>query len=351
MRLPNGYGSVYKLSGKRRNPWAVRKTTGFKETGDDKKAVQPIYEFIGFYQSKKDALDALAEYNKNPYDIQAASITFSEVYDKWSERKFTEISKSNLNGYKTAYASYTAIYDMQFRDIKLDHLQSVVDNSGKNRPTLEKLKLLLSQLYQYAIMHEIVPSEKNVVRYVDISKAGNPDSIDREPFTKKEIAQLWSAECSNEYVSIVLMLIYSGLRISEMFDLKKEDVNLQEMCFNVIKSKTDAGIRTVPIAQKVLPLFEKWISKNDCKYVISNQNGKKFTYHNYCDCYWFPILESIGMEHRPHDTRHTCVSLLASAGVDDRVIKKIVGHKGKGVTQKVYTHFELTELLDAINKI
>ena len=33
------------------------------------------------------------------------------------------------------------------------------------------------------------------------------------------------------------------------------------------------------------------------------------------------------------------------------MVKKIVGHKGQGVTQTVYTHFEIETLLDAINKI
>ena len=33
------------------------------------------------------------------------------------------------------------------------------------------------------------------------------------------------------------------------------------------------------------------------------------------------------------------------------MVKKIVGHKGQGVTQTVYTHFEIEALLDAINKI
>ena len=57
------------------------------------------------------------------------------------------------------------------------------------------------------------------------------------------------------------------------------------------------------------------------------------------------------MEHRPHDTRHTCVSLLAEAGVDERLVKKIVEHKWQEVTQQVYTHFEIEALLDVINKI
>lgn len=46
-----------------------------------------------------------------------------------------------------------------------------------------------------------------------------------------------------------------------------------------------------------------------------------------------------------------CVSLLTKAGIDERIIKKIVGHSGKGVTEIVYTHFEMQQLLEAIDKI
>ena len=59
----------------------------------------------------------------------------------------------------------------------------------------------------------------------------------------------------------------------------------------------------------------------------------------------------MGMQHYPHDTRHTCISLLTVAGVQDKIIKKIVGHKGQSVTEIVYTHFEIQELIEAINKI
>jgi integrase len=62
-------------------------------------------------------------------------------------------------------------------------------------------------------------------------------------------------------------------------------------------------------------------------------------------------MKELNMEHKPHDTRHTCVSLLTSAGVDERILKKIVGHKGQGVTEQVYTHVDLPDKLIAINKI
>ncbi|RHP91731.1 integrase [Clostridium sp. AM54-37XD] len=46
-----------------------------------------------------------------------------------------------------------------------------------------------------------------------------------------------------------------------------------------------------------------------------------------------------------------CVSLLTAAGVDERIIRKIVGHKGQGVTEIVYTHIDLPSKLEAINLI
>lgn len=221
MRNANGFGSVYKLSGKRRKPWAARKTAGW--TFDEERGKSyPIYSFIGYYETRAQALTALVEYNKDPYDLHHDTITFAEVYDKWSDIHFENVSQSNVNGYKAAYALCDDIKDMPIRQIKLDHLQKVADKSGKNTPTLKKLKGLFGLMYDYAVIHEIVPQDKrDMVRYVDISKAGNPNSIKRSIFTHSEISTLWSLYKSNYYLSVVLILIYTGVRISELLELKK----------------------------------------------------------------------------------------------------------------------------------
>lgn len=349
MKHPNGYGGITKLPGNRRNPWRVRKTDGW-EIIDGK--VKQKFITIGYYPTRQDAMIALAEYNKDPFDLHLAEITFAEVYDKWSDIHFEKVSQSNVQGYKAAYALCSTLEKMRMVDIKLDHLQKVVDTSGKNTPTLKKLKILWGLMWDYCVMHEILPQEKrDMVRYVDITKAGNPNAYNRKPFNKKEVQTVWKWKDTNEYFNIILMLIYSGCRISEILDLKKVNVNLEEKWFDIVAAKTKAGIRKVPINEKILPFFEYWMTKNDCEYLLSTPDGQHFDYRNYYDSYWTPLIEQMGMNHRPHDTRHTCVSLLAAAGVDERLVKKIVGHKGQGVTETVYTHFEIDELLDAINKI
>lgn len=365
MKLPNGFGSVHKLPGKRRNPFRARKTCGWEYV--DKTTKQPVtinsnvdlssikaaqqYLTIGYFPTKKEALQALANYNNDPYDLHHDTITFAEVYDKWSDVHFPKVSDSNVKGYKAAFNTCKPIHDMKFIEIKLDHLQQVVDESGKNTPTLKKIKIMWGLMYDYAVMHEIVSADKReMVRYVDINQAGNPNAKHRKPFTHEQVDVLWKVHESNIYYTIVLMLIYTGVRISELLDLEKKDVHLEERWFYVKEAKTEAGIREVPIAEKVVPFFEYWM-QSEGDYLV-NADGLHFTHRNYYDSYWKPLLNELNMsEFTPHCTRHTCISFLTEAGVDERIIRKIVGHKGQGVTETVYTHLELPIKLEAINRI
>ena len=148
------------------------------------------------------------------------------------------------------------------------------------------------------------------------------------------------------------MLIYNGCRVSEFLNLKKENVHLDEQYFDVIASKTENGIRKVPIADKVLPFYKAWYESSDCEYLLHTTDNKHFTYRNYKDSYWTPLIENIKMDHTPHDTRHTCISMLAEKHVDKTMIKKIVGHSGAmTLTEKVYTHLDIEALVEAINEI
>ena len=106
MKLPNGYGSVVKLSGKRRKPYMVRKTTGYRiDPVKEKKIAE--YIIIGYARTKSEGLEMLADYNHNPYDTKAAKMTFSEVYEEWSKKKYPTVSESNVKGYTASYKACT----------------------------------------------------------------------------------------------------------------------------------------------------------------------------------------------------------------------------------------------------
>lgn len=349
MRLPNGYGSVYKLSGKRRNPWVARKTVGWVDDFDNQTS-HPNYKFIGYYSTKQEALQALAEYNADPFKFDCTAMTLKDLYERWALEHFEDISDSNITGVKAVWKICKPLEKMKITDLKLDHFQKLVDESGKHSPTLKKLKTTLGLMYDYAVMHEILPqSKRDMISYINTKKAGNPNAIDRKKYSNKELDLLWKHK-EDERVMTVLIMIYSSCRIGELLNLKKVNVNLEEKWFDIIKSKTEAGIRRVPIADKIFPFFVYWYYKNDSPYLISN--GKKISYGKYRYSYRDPVNEELGMTHLPHDTRHTCVSMLTAKKVDERFIKKIVGHENRDdVTQSVYTHLDVEELRVEINKI
>ena len=243
------------MSGKRRRPYAVRKTVGWHVNPETGKSVQEQIT-IGYAATRAEGLQMLAEYNNNPFDIKASKATFQEVYERWSKEKFPTISKSNVKGYEASYRVCGTLYNKVFRDIRLMDLQFVVDTCGKNYPTLKKLKGLFNQLYAYAMKNDIC--NKDYSEFVDLSryKDKNPNKRDRNKFTKEQIARLWEL-AEDPYYQIVLMLIYNGCRISEFLDLKKENVHLEEQYFDVIASKTENGLRKVPIADKVFDMADE----------------------------------------------------------------------------------------------
>ena len=102
---------------------------------------------------------------------------------------------------------------------------------------------------------------------------------------------------------------------------------LGEQYFDVISSKTENGIRKVPIADKILPFYKSWYeSCPDCEYLLHTEDGKHFTYRNYYDSYFQAINGTVKrlIAHLTVADTHVC-PCWQEAGVDQTIIKKIVG--------------------------
>lgn len=340
MRLPNGYGSVHKLSGKRRNPWCVRKTKVIDESGKQK------YDYLGYYKTQPEALKALAEFNLNPYDIKTASITFSEIYDKFSNEKFSKISKPNINGYKAAFKLSESLHSMKFVEIKKAHLQSVLDNCEKGHGTLRKIKVLFNQLFKYAMENDVIT--KDYSKFVELGK--NEEESSREPFSEVEIKLLWDSIDRLDFVDTILIMIYTGLRPTELLLIKNSDINIEERYMRGGIKTTAGKNRVIPINEKILPFIENR-KKQENEFMIINNDGKQMSYFTYYDCKFKHVMGQLQLNHKPHDCRHTFATLMDNAGANKLSIKRIMGHSSQDITDKVYTHKDIEELKKAIDLI
>lgn len=335
MRFPNGYGSIIELKGNRRKPYAVRVTTGYKDNGTQ------IFKYIGYFEKRTEALKCLVEYNTNPYDLKINTITFQEVYEEWHNRKFENISASTKNNYSVVYKKCTELYEMPFKNIKVNHLQSIIDKN-KKLTIVPQFKYLFNQLYKYAIKHEIV--EKNYSELLELPP--KKESKPRIPFTKEEIDFLWN-NLHVDHVDILLILLYSGLRISELLELKIENIHLEERYLFVEKSKTKAGIRKVPIHKKIEPLIIDRYSKENI-YLIPNRKGLSISYNSFLKSQYHRLKKAINLNHNIHDTRHTFISQCDRLKLNNVSIQRIVGHTNINITQH-YTKKSIEDLIEVID--
>lgn len=327
MRLPNSFGNVVKLTGKRRKPYGARVTVGWLEG-------KQIRKYIGYYSTKKEALAALADYNKSPYDLDARTITFADVWEHWKKGNWDKGTKNTQIAWGVGFKHCEPLHDMKMMDIKLKHLETLVEDKGTSTQIL--IKSTCHKVFKYALKHEWV--HKNPVSDMDVEQVAESE---KNIFTKEEIDSFWKLSETDEFYELLLILIYTGMRVGELLTMKQANVHEDHM---IGGTKTKAGKdRLIPIHSRIRPFIRKRLDGQE--YLVNN-NGKHVTYPQFRT----PFVQKV-KGHTIHETRHTFISNLHSAGVNETTIKIIVGHARKDVTGKVYIHKMKDELVEAVERL
>lgn len=356
LKMPNGFGTIYKLPGKRRNPFRAVKTDKWVYDPSTGKSKQLRFT-IGYYPTRQAAMAALANYNENPYDIETDSITFEEVYEKWSQEYFPTLSNtSSIRTITAAYAYCNSLYKMRMRDIRVEHLEGTVLNAQVGDATRGRIKSLFNMMYRYALAHEICNKDYASLMFA----SGNPIKKNTQkeavPFSQEEILLLWDNINIIPFTDMIIIGIYSGWRPQELATLKVADIDFNA---NTMKGglKTDAGRnRLVPIHPLIKPFIEN--RRNEAvslksEYLFNDIDGQQGTFMTY-DKYrrrFEKVMKRLNLKHRPHETRHTFITKAKKANMNEYILKMIVGHAITDLTEGTYTHRTLEQLQEEIKKI
>lgn len=351
MRLPNGIGSVHQINDgkRRRNPWRARVPSHIELNAETGKASQK-YINIGYFATETEAIEALFEYRKNPYTLDASVSTFADIYEMWSKAKYPTVSKVAQYGYIASYKHSAALHSMKMRDIRATHLEGIMQSLNGGHQVQAKVKTLWNQLFKYAMEHDIV--QKDYSNFIS-TRDKTPETT-REAISKKDIERIWAeVDKGDEVAEIAMVYIYTGLRATELLEIKKENVNIEKRMI-IGGKKTEAGKdRRIPIHRAILPLIEKRMSEDgDTLIVRKLKTGKikPMTYPYFFENLWKKLMSKLEMEYTPHYARHTCATLMREAGIEEDIRKLILGHKSDDITDR-YTHISDEMLLEAIDKL
>lgn len=347
MKLPNGYGSITKMSGRRRKPWRVRVTSGWTPEG------KQLYKNVGTYATRAEAMDALAKWNVNPHssaeqakrEAIAQGMTFTDVYNAMLEYRGDDISDGMRALYRAGYNNLEPLHQLAFLGIKKPQLQDAFNACKKSIATKDKMKVLVNAIYKYAVEHEI--TEKDYSKMIDMEARKN--AKDHEPFTEEEIAAIWAHADADDTAKIILIQIYTGCRIEELLQLEKENVNVAEQ-YAIGGLKTEAGKdRIIPFHDRIVPLVEHFYNQ-DRPFLFVNAKNNRLKYIPFYHAF-NKRMEAWGMKHTTHDARRTAATRLHVADVPYSIIQQILGHASKDVTGKHYISKNAAHLVKHVNKV
>nr|DAI45057.1 MAG TPA: Integrase [Caudoviricetes sp.] len=344
LKRSNGSGSVYKMKHKKlRKPFRAVITTGWTDEG------KPIRKTLGTYASQKEAYEALALFSNNPTALEKKRVITVEQCFQWyfEEAERMGLSAGRIEVIDSVKKLMKPIHHMDITVLKTAHVQAIFDKFTYSQSYQQVVKSALVKMCNIAIKNEVI--SKNYMRDIIISKKAAPIKK-ATPFTQEDIYKLWLHQ-DELIVRIILIYIYTGVRLNELLTMKVDDIHLKER-YMVGGSKTDAGRdRIIPIAECIAPFVQEFYNAALFKrttHLFDEVIGKTNFRNRLAD-----LCERLGIARRkPHDTRHTFITLCSDHDIPEIIVKHIVGHAtSKNITQGVYTHKTIEQYIEAVNKL
>lgn len=269
--------------------------------------------------------------------MQRNTITLRQLFNEWLPIHSQSITISAVKSYHIAFKHISNIADMPITDIHFQHLQNVINSmhvKGLSYSSCKKVRTLLNQLFNCAIIQDY--SVTNYALHLNLGP--NVPTIKRRVFTRQQINKLCVIDTS--YSRMILILLYTGLRIGELLNLRRQDINRRSSYLIIRHAKTKAGEgRIIPIHHRIMPLIEQiYCGVDDCLFTISYTTFRK---------HFQDIMKQLNCKHTIHDTRHTFTSLLDSVA-SPNALRSLLGHKQGDITTRVYTHKTIRELRKTI---
>lgn len=244
----------------------------------------------------------------------------------------------------------------------INYFLSFLENKNKSLEELDRkilkeflLKIYRQKKYKQKSVYNLILALKSFLRFLereDLVKTLKLPKIPKslpKALSKEEIKKMLNS-CKNDKEKLIFLLLYStGLRVSELANLKLEDINLKDK-FLVVRGGKGKKDRIIPLNDKIIELINSHLKnrKKNSDYLINNKFGGKIS-TVYLEKIIREIGKRVGLKVTCHMLRHSFATHMLENGADIRVIQEILGHERLSTTQ-IYTKITTKYLKEVYSK-
>ncbi len=284
------------------------------------------------------------EGKKLPERLRRAAVTFAEIAND-----ALAYSNTHKRSYRSDVVRMGRLLSW-FRDCSAEALTPQdIERRFAAEPwapaTANRYRALLSLTYRLAIRNGKL--SVNPARSVEHRVENNARTRWLSPEEEKRLRLQIAVTCP-EHAPELDLALSTGLRLSEMYALTWENVNLAQRILTIPRSKNGSA-RHVGLSQQALSALRAFsLRGNGAGPVIRTLAGEPLSGPRH----WFePAVASAGIKDFTwHCLRHTFASRLVMAGADIRTVQELMGHKTISMTCR-YAHLAPTHQLAALERL
>ena len=270
------------------------------------------------------------------------STLLNSHYDKWVYQ-ISLVPKTKAQTVKDVnvfLARFTTIEKVTKQKVKewVDEIQA----QGYSIGTANRLLISSRNYWRYLQQQNIVSVDSEPLSLKGLlPTAKKKNKNGWMPFEPSSIISIWEEAISREDQSLADLIYlgaYTGARIEEICAMKLN--NVTDKFLKIVDSKTNAGIREVPIHSKLKLIINRLKDSSTDGYLLTGLTFNKYSDRsNNLGKRFGKLKTKLGhsRNHVFHSIRKTFVTLLENAGVSEGVTADIVGHEKKTMTYGLYS--------------
>jgi integrase len=283
---------------------------------------------------------------KQPVIKRIANYTFNELaeqYLQWAKRQRS--FKSKVYFIKQLSEAFGRLPLRRFNTMLLEQYQTERLQKGNKPATVNRLLATLKHMITKAVEWDMVEEETlKRVRKVESLEENNK----RLRYLTKEECQNLINACDKHLKPIVICALNTGMRKSEILNLKWDNVDLKHG-FILLDRTKNGERREIPINDTLRMTIDSLIRRIDTPYVFYDPSTGK-PYQDIKRSFHTALRKAGIRDFHFHDLRHTFASHLVMAGVDLTTVKELLGHKTLAMTLR-YAHLAPSHKVRAINML
>lgn len=272
------------------------------------------------------------------------------------------LSSNSVEAYERDLMRLTKYMDAHGIDpvhATFDNLQAFVFDTFKDISSVGTQARLIAGIhsfYRFLLYHRYIEQDPSELLETPKKEMHLPDVLSTEEIDRM-IAQIdMSKNESHRNRAIIEMLYGSGLRVSELVNLRLSDMYLNEGYMRITGKGNKQ--RLVPVSPVAIEWFSYWtqdrnnldIKPEAIDIAFLNRHGRQLT-----RAMIFTIIKTLAREAgiqktiSPHTLRHSFATHLLQNGADLRIIQQLLGHESISTTE-IYTHVDIHDLREAVLK-